>query len=217
MKNKWIYLINEEWFESGTLTQNPISLPDHKMQEIYPDWYQMRYDLRLSVVKPASRHKKEAPFYNDYRERFGTSDMEALKSVVEDSLPKNIFLSGFHQAHFEYLAPFLKESAKVVYLFKCPKIHDLSLLSEFKNLKCVCVYWNQSLESLWDMRKNQNLTAISFHMVNKLRNIEPLKDSAVRYITFDSTDNSGNTKEMLFDESVFAEMPNLKYLTLVYK
>jgi len=38
----------------------------------------------------------------------------------------------------------------------------------------------------------------------------------LEYVSFDSIDNSSNRKQMLFDRSVFDEMPNLKHLRLVY-
>ena len=104
----------------------------------------------------------------------------------------------------------------IIYFFKCPRIHDLSALAQFAKLKCVHIYWNNSLESLWNMTDNKQLKVISCIMISKLSKIEALKQSHVKYICFDSSDNNGNAKKALFDVSVFEQMPYLKHLSLTY-
>ena len=216
MKNKYIYITSSEWFETGTL-KNPIVFLDQKIQNTYPELYSLVYDVKLLVTKPPTHFEKSVPFYNDYRERYGNSDISVLESATKAGPAKNIFLNGFCQEHFEYIAPFIKDTVEVLYFFKCPKIHDLSVLSEFKKLKCVFMYWNNSLESLWDMSNNKDLKVVSFLYITKLLEIDYLINSNVEYITFDSSDNSGNRKDMLFNKSIFDEIPKLKHLTLTYK
>jgi hypothetical protein len=104
-----------------------------------------------------------------------------------------------------------------LYLFKCTKICDLSALSEFKKLKGLFIFANTTLTSLWDMRHNENLKILSFAYITKLQNIEYLIESNVEYVNFDSSDNSGNEGETLFDETIFKKMPGLKHLFLTYK
>lgn len=216
MKNNFIYITDKSWFEIGGL-KNPIAILDHKLEKIYPELYNLEYDLKLLVAKPATETEKSAPFYNDYREKYGSSDISALGAAAKISTAKHVFLNGFYQEHLEYIIPFIKDTVEVLYLFKCPKINDLSVLSELKNLKCLFVYWNNSFERLWDMKNNQNLKIISFISVTKLNNIDTLKNSNVEYITFDSSDNSDNKKCLLFDRTALDEIPHLKNLTLVYK
>lgn len=39
MKSKYIYITDEEWFESTSL-RNPILFKDGKMGLLYPEWYE---------------------------------------------------------------------------------------------------------------------------------------------------------------------------------
>ncbi len=216
MKNKYIYITDEEWFESSTLA-NPITFLDHELEQYFPEFYKLDYDLKLLVTNTPANSEKAMPFYNDYRERLGNPDISVFESAARERQAKNVFLNGFHQEHIQYIAPFIKDTVEVLYLFKSPKIYDLSILSEFKQLKCVFIFWNNSLETLWDMQNNNSLKVISFCFVTKLRDIKSLKHSCVEYVTLDSMDNSGNKKELLFDIDIFDEMPKLKQLKLVYK
>ena len=216
MKNKFVYITDCEWFESTSL-KNPIEFLDHNLQDKYPKFYEKEYDLRMLVTEKPSAKEKAVPFYNDYREKYGSEDIRVLKDAASSANARNVFLNGFDQEHFEYIIPYIKDSAEVLYLFKCPKISDLSMLSELKNLKCLFVYWNNSLEVLWNVKDNTRLKVISFISIMKIKNIETLLGSNIEYITFDSSDNNDNKKNILFDKSVFDKMPNLKYLKVCYK
>lgn len=212
MKKKYVYITAEERFEDFP-RRNPIRFLDHKLEHIYPEFYVVDYDLRLLATEVES----DLRGYHDIWERHGDPDIEVLADAAKKRPAKNVFLNGFRQEHLEYIAPYIKDTVEVLYFFKCPKIKDLSVLSEFKELRCVLIFWNNALETLWDMSTNTKLKVISFEFVTKLREIETLKKSSVEYATFDSADNCGNRKEMLFDRSVFADVPKLKHLTLAYK
>lgn len=162
-------------------------------------------------MKAPSKAEKASPIYNDYRERYGKP---SLSSLSRES--KCVLLNGFRQEHFAAVTPMLKETTEVLYFFKCPHVKDLSILSEFARLRCVHMYWNNTVESLWDMKENRLLQAISFVSVTKLKNIENLRASTVEYVCLDSMDNGGKTKNMLFDPSVFGQMEHLKRLILNY-
>ena len=215
MKTKSIFITNKQWFENSSL-KNPISSIDHKLEQLYHSLYSVSYDTKLLATKAATREEKQCPFYNDYREQFGTGDISALDAAIMDCDTRYVFLNGFDQTQFLYIAPKIKDTAEVLYFFKCPRIHDLSVLSQFSKIKCVHIYWNNSLESLWDMTCNKQLKVISFVAISKLSRIETLKASSVEYICLDSSDNNGHTKKASFDKSVFEQMPNLKHLTLNY-
>jgi len=216
MIKNYIYITNSEWFEISNL-KNPICLLDHNLENIYPEFYTTNYDLKILATKAPTKEEKNFPSYNDYRERYGVSDITVIDSAVASSSAKNIFLNGFNQEQFNYISTLIKETAEIIYLFKCTKISDLSALSEFKKLKGIFIFANNNLESLWDMRNNYDLKVISFIHITKLQNIEPLTESNIEYVSFDSSDNYGNKKEMLFDQSIFEKMPNLKHLFLTYR
>ena len=215
MKKDYYYISDPKYFENSSL-KNPIRTHDHALETYFPEFYAPHYDTRFVAVPAPSPEEKEYWCYNDYRERYGSTDIQSLHDALENSNPKCIFLNGFNQKQFLFIAPKIKDTAEVIYFFKCPKIKDLSVLSQFKNLKCVHIFWNSSLETLWDMKDNRQLKVISFDAITKLRNIESLRDSSVEYLRFDSSDNSGNTKLILFDPSVLDQMPQLKHISLVY-
>ena len=213
MKQNYIYITSKEWFEETPL-KNPVLSLDHNLEQIYPQFYNIEYDLKILATKPATAEKKEFPGYNDYREKYGKSDISAIDIAVSSNTSKNVFLNGFNQKQFEYIAPLIKETTEILYLFKCHKINDLSLLSTFKNLRCVHIYWNNSLDNLWDMKDNSALMALSFVYVTKLSNVEALANSHIEYINLDSSDNSGKKKKLDVDKSVFEKMKTLKHLFL---
>lgn len=216
MKKNAIYITDSQWFEAGAL-KNPITAEDHTLKEHFPEFYSVSYDLRILAAKTPTMQEKSAPFYNEYREKYGQAELSAIDDAVSRCESKNVFLNGFDQAQFEYIAPLLRERTELLYLFKCLKLRDLSPLSEFRNLKCVCIFGNNALESLWDMKNNSALKALSFVNIKKLRNVETLIDSCLEYICFDSMDNSGNKEEMLFDPSVLSQIKSLKHVSLNYK
>ena len=215
MKNNVIFITAEEWFENSSL-RNPVNSLDHKLEGIFPDFYCVQYDTKLLATKAATQVEKQTPFYNDYREKFGVAEISALDTAVKKNGGRYVFLNNFNQAQFDYIAPKIKDTAEIIYLFKCSKIQDLSALALFNQLKCVHIYGNSSLESLWDMAKNKHLKVISAVGISKLSKIEQLKESFVEYVCLDSADLNGNTKKALFDVSVFQKMPHLKHLTLIF-
>ena len=215
MRNDYYYISDPKWFEDTSL-KNPIRTRDHALETYFPEFYASHYDIRFVAAPAPSPEEKTFSFYNDYRERYGTPDIQSLHDALENSSPKCVFLNGFNQRQFLFVAPKIKDTAEVIYFFKCPRIKDLSILSQFKNLKCVHIFWNNSLETLWDMTDNRQLKVISFDAITKLRNIEALQDSSVEYVRFDSSDNSGNTKPILFDPSVLDQMRQIKHVSLIY-
>lgn len=213
MKSKYVYEI------SSAYTDRPCKFEHFRLSDMYPQYENLIYDLNFVAKKPMTSMEKSILselFPADSFEDDASPDINVFRLAAEKSPARNVFLNGFRQEHFDYVAPFIKDKVEVLYLFKCPKITDLSALSEFSKLRCVCLSWNNSLESLWDMRNNKELRALSFENISKLAHIETLKDSNLEYVSFDSIDNSSNRKQMLFDRSVFDEMPNLKHLRLVY-
>ncbi len=216
MGQKELFITNPHYFEAGPL-KNPIRCIDHALEKWYPQYYSATYDLRLLAAKSPSEEEKGVRSYNNYRERYGQPHRSAIDEAVAHSEGRHIFLNGFNQKQFDYIAPLLKDTTVLMYLFKCNRIKDLSCLSLFPNLECVLIYGNSTLEALWDMRGNPRLQALSFTYVTKLRHIEALTYSNLEYICFDSMDLSGNKKEMLFDQSVLDRVTTLKHLILEYK
>ena len=137
MKSRSIFITSPDCFESTSL-RNPVRTLDHTLKLHFPDYYRVNYDTKLLADKEATATEKQFPFYNDYRERFGSPDISVLDAAITEG--RSIFLNGFNQEQFLYIAPRLRETAEIIYFFKCPKIYDLSALSQFANLKCVHIY-----------------------------------------------------------------------------
>lgn len=217
MKKKYLYITDEDFFDSSSL-KNPIAGFDDKLQKYHPEYFENNYDLRLLVTPEPTKAEKESPIYNDIFERIGSDDMSVLKDSAVKKKAKKVLLNGFSQEQFDYVVPYINDTTEVMYLFKCPRIKDLSALAEFKKLKGLFIFWNNSLENLWDMKNNSDLEVLSFVNISKLRDISGLKNSTVKYITFDSTGVYPNPKELLIEDmSVFDQMTNLKHLKLLYK
>ncbi|MBQ8575368.1 MAG: hypothetical protein IJ447_04905 [Clostridia bacterium] len=215
MKNNYLYITNEALSKNSSRTDLVL---DRKLGEYYHDYYETDYDLELLVTRKPIEAAKNSPIYNDIYEKIGSDDITVLKDSALKNNAKRVKLTGFKQEHFDYIAPYIKETTELLYLFKCPKIKDLSALSDFPNLKCLSVYWNNSLEKLWNMENNRALEVLSFVSISKLRDVSSLKNSNVKYITFDSTGIYPNRKELLIEDmSVFEQMPQLEHLKLLYK
>ena len=212
MNEKSIYIYNDEWFDSTAL-ENPLITDDHKLDDYYPEYYEVNYDVRLLAVE----ENEIADQFNDYKQRYGTKDINKLKDYVNKKNPQAVLLNGFDQEQFDYIIDYIKD-VKILYLFKCNKINDLSKLSNCHNLECLHIDWNNKLESLWDMSNNANLKVLSFDRITKLSKIEDLINTNIEYITFDSRNNLGQTKyEFDGNVDVFKQMKKLKHLKLYYK
>lgn len=216
MSSKDLYITCTDYFEETAL-KNPIIFNDIYLDNKYPDYFEASYGVRIIATKKPTKEEREFPIYNDYRDRYGNADIYSIDKCINDNDATNVFLNGFSQKQFNYIAPLIKDKVKILYLFKCPKIKNLSVLSEFRNLECVLIYWNNSLETLWNMENNNNLKALSFETISKLKDIDSLAKSTVEYINFHSMYPNGLIKEMLFDKATFYKMPNLKQLNLQYK
>ena len=213
MRSKKVLITDTKWFESGAL-KNPIVSLDSELEKYDPSLYSLNYDTKLLATNPPRKAEKESIIYNDYREKYGTRDLSSLDAQIRRAGAKHVFLNGFNQELFEYIVPLIKNSAEVIYFFKCPQISDLCALSHFSKLKCVHVYYNNTLTQLWDMANTANLKVISFHMVFGLSDIETLKQSFVEYLHIDCMDNNGCKKSALFNVSVFEHMSHLRHLSL---
>lgn len=212
MNKKSIYIFNDLWFDSTAL-ENPLSTLDHKLDKHYPNYYELNYDVKLL----ATEENEIEDQINDYKQRYGTKDINELKEYVIKKKPQSVLLDGFDQEQFDYIIDYIKD-VKILYLFKCNKINDLSKLSNCINLECLHIYWNNRLDSLWNMYKNTKLKVLSLNHITKLSYIEDLLTTNIEYITFDSTNDIGQTKyEFSGDINIFKQMRNLKHLKLQYK
>lgn len=216
MKNKMVLIFNKKWFEDGSL-KNPIRSIDHDLETYYPHFYYVNYETKLLAATTPTKQERESIIYNDYLDKYGTTELNLLVAELQKSNCKNIFLSGFTQELFDYIIPYIKATAEIIYFFKCPKISDLSALSKFSNLKCVHIFYNNSLTKLWNMSKCENFKVLSFKTVTRLTNIDELKDSFVEYIHIDSLDNYGHKKPALFTVPALNEFPYLKHLYINFK
>lgn len=216
MSTKYIFITSDEWFETTALS-NPINTLDDKLEKEYPEYFSVNYDLRVLATNVPAEEEKSFPFYNDYRDKYGSTDISVLKEAAKTSPSKNIFLNGFNQECFDYIAPYIKDTAEIIYLYKCRSIKDLSVLSGFPNLKCLHIFGNNSIKELWSMKNNNKLKIISFIYITNLQWINRLSQSKVEYFTLDSMDIGGNVKDCTIDDiKNIDEIPNLKHLKLVF-
>lgn len=212
MNKKSIYIYKDEFFEN-TMLSNPCNASDHKLNNYYPQYYEVNYEVRLL----ATEENEIEDQINDYKQRYGTKDLNELIEYVIKKNPQAVLLNGFDQKQFDIIINYIKD-VKILYLFKCNKIENLSNLNNCPNLKCLHIYWNNRLESLWDMSNNKNIKVLSFDFISKLSKIHDLVNTSIEYITFDSRNNIGQTKyEFSGNMDVFKQMKNLKYLKLQYK
>lgn len=212
MNKKSIYIYKDEWFES-TMLCNPLSTDDHKLDVFYPEYYEVNYDVRLL----ATEENEIEDQINDYKQRYGTENINELIDYVIKKNPQVVLLNGFDQAQFDCVIDYIKD-VKILYLFKCNKIMDLSKLSNCINLECLHIDWNNKVESLWDMKGNTKLKVLSFLRINKLSKIDDLVNTNIEYITFDIRNLLGQTKyEFNGNVDIFKQMKNLKHLKLQYK
>ena len=214
-KSKKILVTAPEWFDNGN-QKNPIRTFDHAMEAHFPEFYCVDYDTKLCAANPPTREEKEFRAYNDYRDRYGTRDLTALDAAIQSSGGRTIYLNGFDQQLFEYIAPQIRDTAEIINFCKCSRISDLSVLAQFPRLQCVHIFHNTALTTLWDMSRHHCLKAISFCQITKLEDISSLLRSTVEYIHMDSEDFSGSRRPALFDPSVFDQMPRIKHLSLAF-
>lgn len=226
MSKRYVFVADENFLNQGNFI-NPIDTIDHKLNEYYPNYYSANYDLRIIANKlpiyPKTKEYQEfmkefpALFYDPYIE-VALPSIDCLKEICLNKKAKSIFLNSFTQEHLEYITPYIKDTAEIIYFFKCNSINDLSVLSEFPNLECVHIYWNSKLKSLWNMERNKKLRVLSFVFITKLSNVDDLMKSTIEYLKLDGESHSGYEVDFLVkDISIFESMSKLKYLTLNYK
>ena len=118
MNEKSIYIYNDEWFDSTAL-ENPLITDDNKLDDYYPEYYEVNYDVRLLAVEENEIEDQ----INAYKQRYGTKDINELKDYVIKKNPQAVLLNGFDQEQFDYIIDYIKD-VKILYLFKCNKIND---------------------------------------------------------------------------------------------
>jgi len=227
MGEKYSFVADEEFFNNRGYFKNPICTLDHKLNEYYPNFYSANYDLKILAYKKISPAKTTADqklsdlfpfFFLDPFVEVALPSIDSLKEIALSKQAKTIYLNGFTLGQFIYIAPYIKNTAETIFFNKCNSINDLSILSEFPNLECVHLYWNNKLKSLWNMEGNKKLKVLSFDFITKLQNVDDLKKSTVEYLSLNGESLSGYKVNFLVEDlSIFEKIPNLKHLTLNYK
>ncbi|MBR5110458.1 MAG: hypothetical protein IK099_09695 [Clostridia bacterium] len=88
-------------------------------------------------------------------------------------------ISGVNQKTFEYFIARYGKQFKRIHFFKCKLVQDWACLSDLPNLECLSWFWNQRIDSLWDMSNNVSLTALhisNFTRLHSLSGIEKAKN-----------------------------------------
>ena len=104
MNKKSIYIYNDEWFDSTCLS-NPLITLDHKLDDYYPEYYEVNYDVRLL----ATEENEITDQFNDFKQKYGTKDINVLKEYVSKKIPQTVLLDGFDQAQFDYIIDYIKD------------------------------------------------------------------------------------------------------------
>ena len=103
MNKKSIYIYNDDWFDQTALS-NPLITLDHKLDDYYPEYYEVNYDARLL----ATEENEIEDQINDYKQKYGTKDINELKDYVIKKNAQAVLLNGFDQQQFDYIIKMLK-------------------------------------------------------------------------------------------------------------
>ncbi len=57
MNGKCSYIFDVEWFENTAL-KNPICTSDHTLEEYFPEFYSLHYDVRILAAKSSTTEEK---------------------------------------------------------------------------------------------------------------------------------------------------------------
>ncbi len=90
MDSRYLYIFDTEWFEHTAL-KNPICTSDHTLEEKFPEFYSLNYDVRILATKESTADEKVSPFYNDYRERYGVRTLSFFDEVFAHKPKKHVF------------------------------------------------------------------------------------------------------------------------------
>lgn len=90
---------------------------------------------------------------------------------------KELHICGLTQNDFDEFIEKYAKQYEFIYFFKCPKLNNLSRLSELKTLKFVAFYWNNSATTLWDMKENVSLEGIFLNDFSKLTDLSSIATS----------------------------------------
>lgn len=105
-------------------------------------------------------------------------DIEAIFSKIESRKEAfGISLIAVDQKFFESIITKYGKKFSVICFTKCPLISNLSALEDIDHLEYVTYYWNQRLESLWDLSKNPNLKGLSFDDFTRLHHLKDIPKS----------------------------------------
>ena len=85
-----------------------------------------------------------------------------------------IHISGLNDETLEYFVEKHGNKFVSIEFFKCPKISDLSSLSQLTNIEEIMFYWNQKSSKLWDMTNNKKLKIIEIYDFRKVIDLDYL-------------------------------------------
>jgi hypothetical protein len=86
-----------------------------------------------------------------------------------------VTLYQFDQERFERLVQRAPSRLRGVYLWKCPRIADLSPLERLPHLTHVASYWNQRATALWDFHRTPRLRGLDLSGFVHLRRLDDLR------------------------------------------
>ncbi len=86
-----------------------------------------------------------------------------------------VTISGLDQEGFEYFIKNYGKQFKIIQFFKNKKVEDWSLLSTLPDLEFLYYFFNQRIESLWDMTPNKKLKGIVLKDFSRLKSLKGIE------------------------------------------
>lgn len=139
--------------------------------------------------------------------RMQLHEIDALKNYPEAEI---LTVSGLDQAGFEYLIRNYGQQFRVLQFFKNKLVEDWSLLGTLPGLEYVYYFFNQRIESLWDMTNNKKLKGISIMDFSRLKTISGIEKA--ENLEYFSLGNAVWDKCVVDSYRFFADT-NVRYLS----
>lgn len=108
----------------------------------------------------------------------GKATLADLEQLPERPDATAIQISGLDQRMFERLVAEYGRQFRGLYLWKCPRITDLSPIQDLPQLTHVACYWNQRATRLWDLSATPNLRGLHFEDFTRLTALDDLAAGA---------------------------------------
>ena len=105
----------------------------------------------------------------------GKMSKQELSSIERCPQATALVVSGLSQDSFEFLVSTYGHQFTGIYLWKCPRIEDLTPLEALPQLTFAAAYWNQRAMRLWDCGRTPRLRGLEFRSFGRLRDLSDVQ------------------------------------------